>query len=274
MTSRPSEGHAGAVPLDFSAVAERVAPRLYRFATRMCGSSDEAQDLVQDTLLQGFRKWKQFEGRADAATWLYTIAGHICQRRHRLRAGEPQRLESLSSLLPSPLDPVVTIPAADGNPAEAQAREEAERTIANALVHLPVAFRLPLVLSDIAELTTAEIAQVLGLKEATVKTRIHRARLKLRKALLARLPAHQAPAPNHDRQVCLDLLQAKQDSLDRRVPFPFSSQELCARCQSVFATLDLGREACVNLSRGDLPPALQQLIERQRNAGASPRPRA
>ena len=247
----------------FGEVAERVAPRLYRMATRMCGNLDDAQDLVQETLLQGFRKWEQFEGRSDPATWLYTIAGRLCQRRHRRRAGEPRTLEPLTDLLPLPTDPVVAVPVGN-DPAAMQVRQDAERTVSIALTQLPTAFRLPLVLADIAELTTAEIAQVLGLKEATVKTRIHRARLKLRRALLQHLPSRSAPPPNHDRQVCLDLLQAKQDSLDRGVPFGFSSQELCARCQAVFATLDLGRDACVGVSSGELPPALQALLRRHR----------
>ncbi len=78
---------------DFGEVVARLAPRLFRIAVRMCGRADEAEDLVQDTLLQAFRKWDQFEGRADPATWLYTIAGRLCQRRHRRRAGEPARME-------------------------------------------------------------------------------------------------------------------------------------------------------------------------------------
>jgi hypothetical protein len=126
------------------------------------------------------------------------------------------------------------------------------------------------VLADIAELSTSEVARILGLKEATVKTRVHRARLILRRALLERLPVRPAPPPDHDRQMCLDLLQAKQNAMDRRVPFPFSTEELCARCRSVFATLDLGRDTCVNLGRGQLPPALQRLIERQRQSGTTP----
>ena len=88
--------------VSFADVAERVAPRLYRIGLRMCGKPDEAEDLVQETLLQGFRKWEQFEGRSNPATWLYTIAGRLCQRKHRRRAGEPARLESLSDLLPTP----------------------------------------------------------------------------------------------------------------------------------------------------------------------------
>jgi RNA polymerase sigma-70 factor (ECF subfamily) len=250
--------------MEFAQVAEKTAGRLYRIGLRMCGSAEEAEDLVQDTLLQGFRKWGQFEGRSDPATWLYTIAGRICQRRHRRRAGEPVRVESLSSLLPSPDDPILSLPATGESPLDEQLRKVAERAVSAALAQLPPGVRLPLVLADIAELSTPEIARILGLKEATVKTRVHRARLRLRRALLDQLPAHPASPPDHDRQVCLDLLHAKLDAMDRRVPFPFSSEELCARCQAVFTTLDLGRDTCVNLGRGELPPRLRALIDRHR----------
>jgi RNA polymerase sigma-70 factor (ECF subfamily) len=249
---------------DFAHVAERVAGRLYRIGLRMCRSPEEAEDLVQDTLLQGFRKWGQFEGRSDPATWLYTIAGRLCQRRRRRRAGEPTRVESLSSLLPSSGDPILSLPAAGASPLDEHLRTIAEQTVSEALARLPPHVRLPLVLADIAELSTAEIARILGLKEATVKTRVHRARLRLRRALLEELPVRPAPPPDHGRQICLDLLQAKQDAMDRRAPFPFSSEELCARCQSLFSTLDLGREACASLGRGELPARLRALIQQYR----------
>lgn len=256
------DGAAG----EFAAVAEAVAPRLFRIAMRMCGNRADAEDLVQETLLQGFRKWRQFEGRSHPATWLYTIAGRLCQRRHRRRAGEPARVESLSDLLPAQSDPVLALASVDG-PLDEHIRREAERAVADALTHLPAHFRLPLVLADIAELSTPEIARILGLKEATMKSRIHRARLVIRRVLLARLPARAAPPPDHDRQVCLDLLRAKQEALDRRTSFPFSTEELCARCRSLFATLDLGREVCGLLGAGELPPSLRELLRTHATAG-------
>jgi RNA polymerase sigma-70 factor (ECF subfamily) len=245
---------------EFAEVAERVAPRLYRMATRLCGNADEAQDLVQDTLLQAYRKWEQFQGRSDPATWMYTIAGRLCQRRHRRRAGEPTRLESLSDLLPASSDRVLAATADGEGPLDTHLRKEAERAVAAALPALPLAVRLPLVLADIAELPLGDIARILGLKPATVKTRVHRGRLQLRRVLLERLPTRLAPPADHDRQVCLDLLQAKQEALDRRAPFPYSSDELCARCRSVFSTLDLGQDTCLNLGRGALPARLRALI--------------
>lgn len=261
-------GDAG-IPLDdeavkqFGAVAEATAPRLYRIAMRMCGNPSDAEDLVQDTLLQAFRKWGQFEGRSAATTWLYTIAGRLCQRRHRRRAGEPARFTSLSELLPTETDPVLALPAPDEGPLDRHIRKEAERAVSAALGQIPPHFRLPLVLADIAELSTAEIAAILGLKEATVKTRIHRARLLIRRVLLEHLPGTTAPPVDHDRQVCLELLRAKQEALDRHAAFPFSGAELCARCRSLFATLDLGQQVCGLLGQGEVPDSIRQMIRAQ-----------
>jgi RNA polymerase sigma-70 factor (ECF subfamily) len=232
----------------FEEMAARTRPRLYRTAVGLCRNPDEAQDLVQDTLVQAFRKWDQFEGRSDPTTWLYTIAARLCRRRHRRRAGEPRRLEPLADLIPAAEGPLVDPALAD--PHHALAREELRRVVTQAIARLPPAFRLPLVLVDIAELRTADAARVLGLKEATLKTRVHRARLRLRKTLAEHLPKGRTVACRHDRRVCLDLLDAKQQALDRGVPFALSEAELCDRCRSVMATLDLGREVCRTIGRG------------------------
>lgn len=247
-------------PGGFDEVARAVAPRLFRVALRMCGRPQDAEDLVQETLMQGFRKWDQFEGRSNPSTWLYTIAARLCRRHRRRKAGEPSRFESLSELLPHASDPVLAFSSSADDPLAAHMRREAERVVAIALEHIPPTYRLPLVLSEIAELPTQEIARVLGLKEGTVRTRVHRGRLAIRRALLERLPTRSGPAVDHDRQLCLDLLQAKQEALDRRAEFSVSRQELCARCQSIFATLDLGRDVCAGLAGEKLPQAITRLL--------------
>ncbi len=57
-----------------------------------------------------------------------------------------------------------------------------------------------------------------------------------------------------------DVLYAKQEALDRGVPFPFSKEELCSRCQALFATLDLAHDACVDIRRDELPEKLSQAM--------------
>jgi RNA polymerase sigma-70 factor, ECF subfamily len=238
--------------------------KIYGLGLRLCGSPQDAEDLVQETFLRALRKWHTFEGRGEPSSWLFTIAARVCRRRHRRRSGEPRRLESLDELLPSPLDPSVPdLPAADASPLDEQLRREVRETVEGALGRLPMALRLPVLLKEVADLSLAEIAQVLGLKEATVKTRVHRGRLALRRELDRRLPRRPAAPPDHSRSMCLDLLQAKQEALDRGVELPLAPDELCSRCRSLFATLDLARDACRQLRAGELPASVRALLGRR-----------
>lgn len=238
---------------------ELEGPKLLAFAGRFCGSESEAEDLVQETFIRAFRSWNQLADKRNARAWLYSIARHACQRMHRKRAGEPVRIESLDELLPRPTPTVPDLDAA-ADPHRTQLRTEARELVERALAQLPTAFRVPLVLSDIAELTTAEIAAVLGIKEATVKTRLHRARLKLRAVLASGLPQRPAPPATHAREVCLDLISARLEAFDRGVAFPFSAEALCERCRAVLGTLDLARQSCAALTPEHLSPELRKRL--------------
>ncbi len=261
-TSRPSPSGPdaeGERNREITRLVDAEGARLLAFARRYCGDGSEAEDLVQETFVQAFRAWDQLDDPANARAWLYAIARRACQRMHRRRSGEPARLESLDQLLPRP---AATLPdlEAEGGPHAERLRAEARELVERGLTELPEAFRLPLVLADIAELSLAEIASVLGLKEATVKTRIHRARLKLRARLAAGLPQRPAPPPAHARTVCLDLLRAKLEALDRRAPFPYSDAALCERCRTLLGTLDLAGEACASFVGGELPAGLRARV--------------
>lgn len=250
-----------ALPTDPAAAIEVLAaehgPALYNLGLRLCGSPADAEELVQETFLNAYRAWKGFEGRSKVSTWLFTIARHACQRMHRRRAGEPAHIEPLEELLPGPEESVMDLGAV--SPFDEQLAREARSTVERALGELPVEFRLPLVLVDIAELSIGETAEVLGLKENTVKTRLHRARLKLRRAIERTLPRKRLAA-TEPTEVCMSMLQAKQEALDRKVDFPYPDDALCERCSAVFATLDLGYDACAALADQEPPPALTSRI--------------
>lgn len=247
--------------------------KIYGLALRLCSGPSEAEDLVQETFLRAFEGWEGFEGRSEPSTWLYTIASRLCRRLQRKRSGEPERMESLAELLPS-ADESVPAPPDAHDPEAEQMHREAQEAVEGVIATLPMDFRLPLVLKDIAELSLSQIATVLGVKEATVKTRVHRARLRLRQALAERMHEHQLGrlvTPRelpHSRQVCLDLLHAKQEALDRGVALPVPASELCARCSALFSSLDMTRDVCHELGRGALPEALRRLLE-ERLATAS-----
>ena len=232
--------------------------KIFGLGLKLCGNRQDAEDLVQETFLQAFRKWDQFEGRSKPSSWLYTIAARICQRRHRRRAGEPSRLESLEELLPVGEETVVDLRSGQDGPFADRLHREAVEVVDDALAGLPVEFRLPLVLKEIAELSLREIAGILGVKEATVKTRVHRARMALRREVAAVLPRRSAAAANHPRQICLSLLRSKLEAIDRGVDLPDgASRELCTRCEALFDSLDLTVEACRWVRAGELPEALR-----------------
>jgi hypothetical protein len=162
---------------------------------------------------------------------------------------------------------VAAIPTPDESQLDEQLRREARERVNRALAQLPIHLRLPLLLKDITELSLSQIADILGLKEATVKTRVHRGRLALRKELAESLPQQEAPPPDHSRAVCLDLLSAKQEALDRGVEFPVPPDELCSRCRSLMSTLDLTFEACRQLDLDRLPESLRKSIVDQMSTG-------
>ena len=246
------------VEVALTRLVESEGDRLYSLSLRFCGHREEAEDLVQETFLQAYRKWSQFQGRSSPGTWLYTIASRLCQRMHRRKVGEPQRLESLDALLPFAEARMAVVPGEDDGPLAREIREEGRREIEAAIAGLPMGYRMPLVLKEVAGIPLAEIGDILGLKEATVKTRLHRARLHLRKALESALPTREVPPPAYSKQVCLDLMQAKQEALDRGVVFEFPDQMLCERCAELFATLDLSQAVCRDVARGKIPERLRR----------------
>ena len=87
--------------------------RLHALGRQICGCAEDAQDLVQEIFVQAWRKWDQFDGRSDPIYWLFTIARRTCQRMHRKRAGEPERMQSLDDLLPFGEARIAVVPGED-----------------------------------------------------------------------------------------------------------------------------------------------------------------
>lgn len=252
---QPSEPAERAIPR----LVELHGDQLYALGLRFCGDPEKARDLVQETFLIAFRKWHQFQGRSRASTWLYTIAARLCQRQKRTLARTPARMRSLEEL--SPFGESTLAAPADPREGEDEELQTALlREVEEQIAALPIAYRMPLVLHEIANLPLADIAAAMDLRVETVKTRLHRARLAVRKAIESQRPQRPAPPPIFEKQVCLDLLAAKQDALDRGVRFEFPDGIVCERCAGVFASLDLAQEACRAAGRGELPEALRQAI--------------
>jgi len=193
--SVPAEGDGAVV---FDRLYRDHVDRIYRFAQRLCGQVEDAQDLVQDTFLNAYRGLEGFRGDAQVSTWLYRIAARACLRLRRKRKGEPARELSLDEFIPTSEGEFrLQVPTDGLSPEEALENKELKRALHQAIQKLPNKYRVVLVLRDMEGLTAKEVGTIMGLNERAVKSRLHRARLFVRRELSARgigEPSHPAKA--------------------------------------------------------------------------------
>lgn len=176
--------HAQGDPDAFGELVRRHRDRLWAVALRTLGDREEAADAVQDALVSAFRSAEKFRGESAVTTWLHRIVVNACLDRARRRQARPTvplpEVETGSVALRS------AVPPPDSDTA---------LTVRAALEHLPAEQRVPLVLLDMQGYSVAEIAQMLGVAEGTVKSRCARGR-----ARLAIMLGHlRAPAGNIER---------------------------------------------------------------------------
>lgn len=234
---------------------------LYSLGLKFCGNEWEAEDLVQETMINAFKGWESFEGRSKVTTWLYTIASRVCQKLHRKKAGEPLYLEPLQELVPlNAKDFAKTASELDALEL-ADVKKESLEKIERGISQLPLEFRMPLILKDVVGLTGPEISKIMEIEEGTVKSRVHRARLKLRKIVDSLIPRMEIEPPpvQYSVEVCLDLLNAKQSAIDNNVEF--TSDIICLRCQSVFDSLDIAHDVCSRIASNEIPAGLLDRIK-------------
>jgi RNA polymerase sigma-70 factor, ECF subfamily len=183
-TMRPAPAASEAALIDraragdrsaFEELVRRHADRLYAVVRRFVSSADEAEEVTQEAFLRAWRGIDRFEGRARFFTWLYRIGINEAKR----RAERQPRVPVLS------LDdePVPEAPDWSEAPEARLGQRELLSALEAAVRALPSEYRAPLVLRDIEGLSTREAAEVMGLGEAAFKSRLHRARLAVRRAL-------------------------------------------------------------------------------------------
>ena len=178
-------------PEAFDTLYREHVDLVYRYAHRLCGEDEAAKDLVQETFLNAYRGLRQFRGDAKISTWLYTIASRACLRMRRKRKGAPERELSLEEFVPSSEGEFrLQIPMDGLTPQQALENKELREALEQAINKLPKKYRMALVLRDMEGLSAGEAGGIMGLSERTLKTRLHRARLFVRRELSARGMAH------------------------------------------------------------------------------------
>lgn len=171
-----------------SAAMERLLMRAqevaYRFSLLVCGHPEDAEDVMQDALLNTYRHVSQIKDPEAFRTWLYQTVRNACLMKRRRRVNEPARLASIEQSADDPDGHGPIDVAGEGRPADQQLIDAmVGARLRKALAALPPAYRVIVVLREIEGLSTREVATVTKLSEANVKQRLHRARLMLRTSL-------------------------------------------------------------------------------------------
>ncbi len=168
---------------------------LFRVILTYTKNASDAEEILQDTFFRVIRKIETFRGESDIWFWMKKIAvnnGLMWLRRHRARTERTICLEEMTPTNAKIGDFAHQVDGWSGDPEDVYSKSELGEKLCDAIKALPLEYRVPLVLKDIEGYSSKEIAALLGLKQPTTNTRIHRARLAIRKKLacFSRLDRH------------------------------------------------------------------------------------
>jgi RNA polymerase sigma-70 factor (ECF subfamily) len=171
-------------PEDVEQALETLQEVVYGFGMKVCGVREDAEDTAQETLIRLARQLKEFPDARALAVWLYKVARTQCLMSRRKSKFAPAQILSLDALMPK--ESGTAAPAVKSweiTPEEIVLNKELRNKLQDAVLALPKPYRLVLILRDMEQLDTREVAEVMGISEETTKMRLHRARVFLRNAL-------------------------------------------------------------------------------------------
>jgi RNA polymerase sigma-70 factor (ECF subfamily) len=241
---------------------------VYSFSMKVCGHPEDAEDTMQEVLYRSLAHLSKIEVPRALAVWLYTVTRNRCWRMRRKSMHTRTQTLSLDDLMPDDAELGRLLQDAHANPEGAFLHQEQHQLLHKAVLAIPVQLRLVLVLHDMEELTTEQVAQILSLQPGTVRVRLHRARLQVRKEMnlilnrqpngslqsTARAPRSKS-SPNKGKgrpADCRELFSNLSEYLDGRVE-PLSCNQMrvhieaCPACVAFLRDLRLAIDRCRSL---------------------------
>jgi RNA polymerase sigma-70 factor (ECF subfamily) len=234
-------------------VTRRVSGSLYRFSRGFCRDPHDAEDVMQDVLVALVSSLGSFRGDASLSSWTYVVARNACARRRR--RARHHALEDGNG------EAMLAVPDPGAEPDRAAERHELREALEEAIAALPATLRDALVLRDVEGLPAAEVARLLDVGERAVKSRLHRARARLRDALA---PHVAADAPRRHRG-CPDLAPLFSRFLEGELDAGACARleahiTKCAGCDALCSSLRAALGACAAWPRARLPEHVRRAV--------------
>jgi RNA polymerase sigma-70 factor (ECF subfamily) len=240
---------------------------VFSFSMRVCGQREDAEDTMQEVLMKSVPHLPKFVSPKALVVWLYKVAKNRCLMNRRKSKFAPEHELSLEELMPDRKE--LEQLSADGrvNPESFAIRGEQASWLREAVQKLPPQYRIVLVLRDMEGLTDDEVAEITGVRAGTVRVRLHRARLFVRKELMrtwmpgtAKKVSPQRRTVEQNRPArCKAMFAELSDYLDEQLDDSLCEElerhmKGCEPCQAFVATLEATIEQCRN-SGAECPPA-------------------
>lgn len=232
----------------------QVQPQLYRFSMKMCRHTQDAEDVLQDSMLTLARSFKDFKGMSSLSTWLFTIVRSFCIKKRRKSKFSPGQEASLQEMaLAGHAEPESSLP----NPEKLVESAEVWREVHAAIQRIEPAYREVLVLRDIEGLSAKEVAEIVDLSVGAVKSRLHRARAQLR--------SHLAPGAYRPKPGCPDIRKVFSRHLEGEL-----SSEICSSMEAHVSQCDDCAHECNGLRQAlslctespcDVPKSVQARVQ-------------
>jgi len=258
---------------------------VYSFSMKVCGHPEDAEDTMQEVLFRSIGHLAKLQTPQELAVWLYTVTRNRCWRMRRKPASAPAHMLSLDELLPTDDELGLLLKDAGEGPEGDLLHTEQHHLLHQAILRIPAPLRIVLVLHDIEELTTEQVAQILDLQQGTVRIRLHRARLSVRKEMSkllsgedsgqtvtrakkpSRMRSKSKPRPNE----CRDLFANLSEYLDGRVEPVKCDQmrthiEACPACVAFLRDLRGAIDRCRSLEfpcDSAVAPRLRAMLTRE-----------
>jgi RNA polymerase sigma-70 factor (ECF subfamily) len=211
---------------------------VYSFSMKICGHREDAEDTMQEVLSRSIAHLAKIQEPQALAVWLYTVTRNRCWRMRRKSVHAPRHTLSLDELMPDEAELGRLLADAAATPEGHLLRAEQHDRLHQAVLRIPAPLRIVLVLHDMEELDTGQVAQILALQPGTVRVRLHRARLAVRREMNkipegAAQPAAKKTAGKQPKRpaACRDLFANLSEYLDGRVE-PRSCEQMSAHIEA------------------------------------------
>lgn len=231
---------------------------VFAFGMRVCGHREDAEDTMQEVLVKAIPYLPKLDNPGALAKWLYTVTKNRCLMSRRRSKFAPRTELSLEELMPDREELERLDGSQSVSPENAAIRGEQGQRLREAIRGLPPHYRIVLVLRDMEGFTDEEVAEITGLRPGTIRVRLHRARLFVRRELARTSDSSQReggarllpklPAPSSTRR-CRQMFAGLSDYLDGELD-DFSCEEIeahlngCEPCKKFLQSLEAAIETC------------------------------